>query len=47
MQIVVGSIIEGKVTGVTAYGAFVSLCEGKSGMVHISELSSGYVKDVN
>ena len=33
----IGAIVEGKVTGLTAFGAFVSLPDGKSGMVHISE----------
>ena len=32
----VGAIVEGKITGLTAFGAFVSLPDGKSGMVHIS-----------
>ena len=42
----VGAIVEGKVTGLTAFGAFVSLPDGKSGMVHISEVSLDYVKEV-
>ena len=36
MQLEVGTIIEGKVTGVTNFGAFVDLGDGKTGMVHIS-----------
>ncbi len=47
MQIEVGSILEGKVTGITKFGAFVDLCEGKSGMVHISEISNTYVENVS
>lgn len=47
MQIEVGSILEGKVTGITKFGAFVDLSEGKSGMVHISEISSTYVENVS
>ncbi|MDE7390761.1 MAG: S1 RNA-binding domain-containing protein [Lachnospiraceae bacterium] len=47
MQIEVGSILEGKVTGITKFGAFVELAEGKSGMVHISEISSAYVENVS
>lgn len=47
MQIEVGSILEGKVTGITKFGAFVELPEGKSGMVHISEISSTYVENVS
>lgn len=42
----IGQIVEGKVMGLTAFGAFVSLPDGKSGMVHISEVSNGYVKDI-
>lgn len=47
MQIEVGSILEGKVTGITKFGAFVDLPEGKSGMVHISEISNTYVENVS
>lgn len=42
----VGAIVEGKITGLTAFGAFVSLPDGKSGMVHISEVSNSFVKDI-
>lgn len=42
----IGAILEGKVTGLTAFGAFVSLPDGKSGMVHISEVSKTFVKDI-
>lgn len=42
----IGAIVEGKVTGLTAFGAFVSLPDGKSGMVHISEVSTSFVKDI-
>ena len=42
----VGAILEGKVTGLTAFGAFVSLPAGKSAMVHISEGSRSFVKDI-
>ena len=47
MQLEVGSILEGKVTGVAKYGAFVQLPGGKTGMVHISEVSNAYVKEIN
>ena len=47
MQLEVGSILEGKVTGVTKFGAFVDLGEGKTGMVHISEVSSNYVTEIS
>ena len=46
MDFGVGSILEGKVTGITKFGAFVSLPEGKSGLVHISEIAYSYVNDV-
>ena len=46
MEFGVGSVLEGKVTGITKVGAFVSLPEGKSGLVHISEIAYSYVNDV-
>ena len=42
-----GSILEGKVTGITKFGAFVALEGGKSGLVHISEIANAFVSDVN
>ncbi len=47
MELDVGSIVEGKVTGITKFGAFVSLPEGKSGLVHISEIAYSYVNEVS
>lgn len=47
MEFEVGSILEGKVTGITKFGAFVSLPENKSGLVHISEIAYSYVSDVH
>lgn len=47
MPIAVGSIVEGKVTGITNFGAFVELDGGETGLVHISEVADTYVKDVN
>ena len=46
MEFGVGTIVEGKVTGITKFGAFVSLPEGRSGLVHISEIAYTYVNDV-
>jgi len=46
MQFTVGTILEGKVTGITKFGAFVDLGEGKTGMVHISEVAPNYVKEI-
>ena len=42
----IGAIYDGKITGLTGFGAFVSLPDGKSGMVHISEVSNTFVKDI-
>ena len=47
MSIEVGSIVEGVVTGITNFGAFVELPEGKVGLVHISEVADEYVRDVH
>ncbi len=47
MELAVGSIVTGKVTGITKFGAFVNLMPGKSGLVHISEIADRYVSDVN
>lgn len=43
----IGTILEGEVTGLTKFGAFVDLGEGESGMVHISEVASTYVNDIS
>lgn len=47
MAIEVGTKLQGKVTGITHFGAFVELSEGVTGLVHISEIADNYVKDVN
>ena len=46
MALEVGEILEGKVTGITKFGAFVELPEGKTGMVHISEVAPTFVKEI-
>ncbi len=46
-EISVGSVVDGKVTGITKFGAFVALPGGKSGLVHISEISYSYVNEVS
>ena len=46
-NIEVGSVLTGKVTGIQAYGAFVALDENNQGLVHISEITHGFVKDIN
>ena len=47
MQLAIGDVLEGKVTGITKFGAFVELEPGKTGMVHISEVSTDYVEDIS
>ena len=47
MAIEVGAKLQGKVSGITNFGAFVDLGSRKTGLVHISEVSDGYVKDIN
>lgn len=47
MQPTVGEIFEGKVTGITKFGAFVSLPDGNNGLVHISEIANSFVNDVH
>ncbi len=47
MALEVGSIVEGRVTGITKFGAFVALEEEKSGLVHISEIANSFVSDVS
>ena len=42
----VGSIVEGVITGITSFGAFVELPNGKTGLVHISEVADAYVKSI-
>jgi len=46
MTVDVGNIVEGTIVKITHYGAFVELPDGKSGLVHISEIADTYVKDV-
>ena len=43
----VGSIVSGKVTGIEEYGIFLSLDNGTTGLIHISEISSAFVRDVS
>ena len=46
MQLEVGAILEGKVTGITKFGAFVELPDKQTGMVHISEVAPTFVKEI-
>ena len=45
--LVVGSIVEGKVTKVTPFGAIVAINGGGQGLVHISQIANTFVKDIN
>ena len=47
MALEVGQIVEGKVSGITGFGAFIDLPDGETGLVHISEVARNYVKDIN
>ena len=47
MKYKTGMIIEGKVTGIQPYGAFVALDNQNTGLIHISEISDGFVKDIS
>ncbi len=46
MELTVGAVLEGKVKTITNFGAFVSLPENKTGLVHISEVANTYVSDI-
>ena len=46
MELTVGAIVDGKVKSITNFGAFISLGDNKTGMVHISEVSNSYVSDI-
>ncbi len=46
MSLQVGDIVEGKVSNVMPFGAFISLPDNKTGLVHISEVASDYIKDI-
>ena len=46
MELTVGAVLEGKIKTITNFGAFVSLPENKTGMVHISEVANTYVSDI-
>ena len=47
MELTVGAIIEGKVKSITKFGAFISLPDNQTGMVHISEITHAYVNDIH
>jgi S1 RNA binding domain protein len=47
MSLNVGSVVEGRVTGISKFGAFVELPDGRVGLVHISEVADTFVRDIN
>lgn len=47
MPVEIGKVVEGTVTGITNFGAFIQLPEGKTGLCHISEVADDYVKNIN
>ncbi len=47
MELTVGAVLDGKVKSITNFGAFISLPENKTGLVHISEVANAYVSDVH
>ena len=47
MSLEVGKKVEGKITGLANFGAFVDLGDNKTGLVHISEVSDKFVEDIN
>lgn len=47
MAIEVGAKVSGKVSGITNFGAFVDLDDNQTGLVHISQISDKYIKDVH
>ena len=47
MELSVGALLEGKVKSITGFGAFVQLECGRTGLVHITEISNSYVKDIH
>ena len=46
MELTVGAVLEGKVKSITNFGAFITLPENKTGLVHISEVANTYVSDI-
>lgn len=43
----VGDVVSGKIAGIQSYGAFVALDNSTQGLVHISEITHGFVKDIH
>ncbi|MCL1816408.1 MAG: S1 RNA-binding domain-containing protein [Clostridiales bacterium] len=47
MPLTLGSIVEGRITGISKFGAFVELPDGRVGLVHISEVADTFVRDIS
>jgi general stress protein 13 len=47
MSYKIGDIVEGEITGIQTYGAFVSMDENTQGLIHVSEIQSGYTKNIH
>ena len=47
MPVEVGQIVEGRITGITKFGAFMEISQGVTGLIHISEVADSFVKDVS
>ncbi|GAA2899476.1 CvfD/Ygs/GSP13 family RNA-binding post-transcriptional regulator [Enterococcus pseudoavium] len=47
MEYKIGEIVEGRVTGIQPYGAFISLDEQTQGLIHVSEVQAGYTKNIH
>lgn len=47
MQFNVGDVFEGKVASITKFGAFITLPDGRNGLVHISEIANAFVSDIH
>ncbi|MBV7392293.1 CvfD/Ygs/GSP13 family RNA-binding post-transcriptional regulator [Enterococcus alishanensis] len=47
MSYKIGQVIKGKITGIQPYGAFVSLDDQTQGLIHVSEIQSGYTKNIH
>ncbi|MFP4498804.1 MAG: S1 RNA-binding domain-containing protein, partial [Vulcanimicrobiota bacterium] len=47
MSLEIGTLVEGEITGIANFGAFVKLEDNESGLIHISEVADAYVKDIN
>ncbi|WP_326716543.1 CvfD/Ygs/GSP13 family RNA-binding post-transcriptional regulator [Vagococcus jeotgali] len=47
MEFKIGMVLEGEITGIQPYGAFVSLGDEQQGLIHVSEVKHGFIKNIN